>query len=571
MLWFQLVSASDCTDLVDFARYLGKAISSSCCTVAGVTCVGTSVVSVIWSNMGLSGYIIESYYPSGLVHLDLSHNDIYSYITGFPDGLTFLNLNSNQISEIDSYPSGLLHLDLGSNPSLNSLPLSGTPASVTYVDLSNVGYWNGKSIGSFSPNRLHIDYSGNSITGTIPTLPPGLKFFDMSNNKLNGPLPLLPQNLTHFDVHDNSLTSSLPSQFPPGLTYLDVQTNQLTGTIPLLSSGLIDVSFNDNQINGQIPAPLPVSLRSLYLAGNKMMGDVPILPPTLQYLLLGYPGYPGNRFTGSVAISKPIKLFINTNYIADVIVYDGTLLTTGNCDLSNNPLLGNSNIVSLTMCLKNGLYSAAALPVTISLSKTTLQTAISSTTATLVFGSSTILGKTTSKLNSLYYSSSMSTTSSFPFILISSSNTLKCNTCTTQINKFASVSENESIGNLQPSATFYIESEYASLKLNSDLPLTAVISSSLYSIKYTTTNIKRKVTTFKSPISTPTTTAQESIPMDVNIIYVLIGSIVVIFVVLMLLLQYVKKHSKQSHSRFGRKNSFGTLNSIQTKDTARTK
>ena len=121
-------------------------------------------------------------------------------------------------------------------------------------------------------------------------------------------------------------------------------------------------------MNGSIPSPLPSALRALFVDGNQMTGDVPQLPATLTNLGLGYIGYSGNHFTGSVVLNRPVEVFINNNWITDVVVYDTSQLSY--CDLSNNALLGNPDIANLTMCTQNSLYSANLLPITIS-SKTT--------------------------------------------------------------------------------------------------------------------------------------------------------------------------------------------------------
>ena len=126
------------------------------------------------------------------------------------------------------------------------------------------------------------------------------------------------------------------------------------------------MSLNGNLITGPIPSILPSGLQTLYVFGNSMTGDVPQLPPSLNALDLGYPGYPGNHFTGSIVLNQPHYLFINDNWITDVVVYD-PIKKMGNCDLSFNP-----NIVNLTSyCTRNGIYSAILLPITIGLSTST--------------------------------------------------------------------------------------------------------------------------------------------------------------------------------------------------------
>ena len=116
-------------------------------------------------------------------------------------------------------------------------------------------------------------------------------------------------------------------------------------------------------MTGTIPDLWPSGLIALYLSNNHFIGDVPTFPLSLQILVLGYPGYPGNHFSGVVRINAPTQLYINDNWITDIIIQDRSGLTN-NCDLSNNPLLGNPNIDFLNTCTKNGLYSVNLLPKT---------------------------------------------------------------------------------------------------------------------------------------------------------------------------------------------------------------
>ena len=154
---------------------------------------------------------------------------------------------------------------------------------------------------------------------------------------------------------------------PPSVFYLYLYSNAITGKIPSsLPTGLRELYLHANAITGSIPTVLPNNLVTLWLFGNQMSGDLPSFPSTLQNLALGAPGYPGNQFTGSLRLNRAIYLRINDNWITDVVIQDSSGLgTSGNlCDLSNNPLLGNSNIAGLTTCTKNGLFSMSLLPVT---------------------------------------------------------------------------------------------------------------------------------------------------------------------------------------------------------------
>jgi len=140
----------------------------------------------------------------------------------------------------------------------------------------------------------------------------------------------------------------------------------LNGTIngTAIPSSILSLFLNQNSITGSIPNNLPSGLTNLVLYANKMSGDVPILPAGIVDLELGKPGYSGNHFTGIVVLNQPQTVFINSNWITDVIVYDTSQFYPYCCDLSNNPLLGNPDIANLTMCTQSSMYSASTLPKT---------------------------------------------------------------------------------------------------------------------------------------------------------------------------------------------------------------
>ena len=138
----------------------------------------------------------------------------------------------------------------------------------------------------------------------------------------------------------------------------------LNGTIneTAIPNGLTHLYLDENKLTGTIPSYFPAGLITLWLDGNKLYGNLPSFPSTLQYIDLGYPGFPGNRFSGTLRLNRPIRLYINDNWITDVVIQDSSQINPSWCDLSNNPLLGNPSIVGLTTCIKNGIYSASLLP-----------------------------------------------------------------------------------------------------------------------------------------------------------------------------------------------------------------
>ena len=172
------------------------------------------------------------------------------------------------------------------------------------------------------------------------------------NGYIDQNAPKLLTNLIALDLSQNYIYGGVPSM-PDGLDTLYLYGNYFTGPIPTLPSGLTHLSVSD----------------------NNMSGDVPPIPSTVKWCVLGYPNLPGNHFTGSVTLNRPTDVFINGNWIADIVIYDTTAIRNGRCNLSNTPLLGNPHISNLSMCTQNGLYSANLLPRTIfsSLSATTTE------------------------------------------------------------------------------------------------------------------------------------------------------------------------------------------------------
>ena len=170
---------------------------------------------------------------------------------------------------------------------------------------------------------------------------------------------------------------------------------QLNGTIngTAISSSVTWLGLNSNSITGPIPIALPSGLITLILDGNRMSGDLPSFPSNVRKLWLGYPGNPGNHFTGTLLLNQPLRLYINHNLITDVVIQNSSDFTL--CDLSNNPLLGNPTIANLTMCTKNGLYSAALLSATRNL----MTTAVRTDEAESFLSASASIGSTTSAAN----------------------------------------------------------------------------------------------------------------------------------------------------------------------------
>ena len=160
---------------------------------------------------------------------------------------------------------------------------------------------------------------------------------------------------------DCCTASSITCDGSQHVTHIDWGNMNLNGFIngTAIPSNVMYLWLYGNVITGNIPSGLPSGLILLIVHGNQMSGDLPSFPSTLTNLALGYPAYPGNYFTGTLRLNRPIVLLINHNLITDVVIQDSSQIDLYWCDLSNNPLLGNLNIVGLTMCTKNNIYSSA--------------------------------------------------------------------------------------------------------------------------------------------------------------------------------------------------------------------
>jgi hypothetical protein len=148
---------------------------------------------------------------------------------------------------------------------------------------------------------------------------------------------------------------------PSALTILDMNSNSISGRFPIsLPSTLQQLILHDNQLTGSLPSALPSGLTSIHIDTNYLTGDLPPIPPSVTYFVIGWAGYPANHFSGGITLNRPSDVSIYNSLITDIVIQDTSNL--GVCDLSNNPLLGNPHISALTMCTKNGLYSASSLP-----------------------------------------------------------------------------------------------------------------------------------------------------------------------------------------------------------------
>ena len=219
---------------------------------------------------------------------------------------------------------------------------------------------------------IRITWELLELNGSInaSAIPPMLTTLDLSSNLITGSIPSsLPNSLIYLYAHINQLSGNIPSVLPSSLIALHLHDNLLNGPIPTkLPSELTGLYLNNNQLVGSIPSLLPSELKRMHVEYNLLNGDLPRFPDTLFNLYLNDQSSPTNHFSGVLRLNRPTTIVAAGNYITDVFIQDFSALTF--CDLSNNPLLGNTNIVNLTMCTMTGLYNASSLPNTAIVTRT---------------------------------------------------------------------------------------------------------------------------------------------------------------------------------------------------------
>ncbi|GER56297.1 kinase [Striga asiatica] len=191
---------------------------------SGITCQGSSVVSIQLSGMGLNGtmgYLLNKL--ASVTTLDMSNNNIHDSIPyQLPPNLTSLNVAGNNLS-------GNIPYSLSNMGSLNYLNISRNIMS--------------QSIGDMFANHsalATLDISFNSFAGDLPP-----SFTSLTNLST-----LLAQN--------NQLTGSLGVLVGLPLTTLNVANNHFSGWIPQELITIPNFVYNGNTFsNGPAPPPPP--------------------------------------------------------------------------------------------------------------------------------------------------------------------------------------------------------------------------------------------------------------------------------------------------------------------------
>ena len=142
------VKASDLTSMLSLSRDITNKPPSwrfdvDPCQWQAVVCNATgSVTGIDWASLGLGGFANLTILPAGLSFLDLNSNQL----TGTPDlahlpaGLSSLDLYNNQLTgtpDLAHLPAGLSSLDLNSNQLTGTPDLAHLPAGLSYLYLNN--------------------------------------------------------------------------------------------------------------------------------------------------------------------------------------------------------------------------------------------------------------------------------------------------------------------------------------------------------------------------------------------------------------------------------------------------
>ena len=300
----------------------------------------------------------------------------------------------------------------------------------------------------------------------------------------------------------------------------------LNGTLngTSLPNSLEALHIYDNQLTGNLPSKWPARLINLDINGNKLGGDLPSFPDSLQYIYFGANGYKGCHFTGTLKLNRPVELYIVENWISDIQITDDSNLQKERCDISYNPLLGNSNVMNskLSRCTQIGLYDARLLP---------------NTFYTTVFKSSSKV----SSVRSTLISKSIFPSSQFTMFTTKSS-----------VDRIFTAFSTKRPHSIDSESSWNQDRE----TLESSDEATNFVS---FYDAYSTTLV---YTSFMSNIVDQKTDAQQDLNTSLELIYVLIGCLAALCI-LVLIASLVFKHPKL-HSKYGRKNSFGTLNTVST-------
>lgn len=141
-----------------------------------------------------------------------------------------------------------------------------------------------------------LDFSGNKITGSIPTALGGLDKLEtlyLADNHLTGGLKAefcTMDSIREIDLQNNALSGALPTELNRlySIETLRFSNNNFTGEIPDLTAchQLKSLYLDHNQFSSEFPfsVALHTSLKEVYLNNNRIKGTIPAEIETVRGL-----------------------------------------------------------------------------------------------------------------------------------------------------------------------------------------------------------------------------------------------------------------------------------------------
>ncbi|XP_058094739.1 MDIS1-interacting receptor like kinase 2-like [Magnolia sinica] len=213
---------------------------------------------------------------------------------------------------------------------------------------------------SFSafPNLIHLNLSGNRLSGNIPAHIDTLfklSFLDLASNQLSGSIPSKIgklKNLILLDLSNNSLTGTIPSNLGnlTKLTNLLLHRNLISGSIPPELGNLknlIRLSLFSNSLTSSVPLSLGNlrNLTEISISKNQLSGSIPQEMTNLRHLVIL--GLSDNNFSGhlpqQICRSGLIQRFTvgNNHFTGPVPESLRNCTTLKRVRLEGNQLIGN--------------------------------------------------------------------------------------------------------------------------------------------------------------------------------------------------------------------------------------
>eukprot|EP00834_Sanchytrium_tribonematis_P008075 NODE_850_length_3546_cov_0.564549.p1 type:complete len:715 gc:universal NODE_850_length_3546_cov_0.564549:473-2617(+) len=316
---------------------------------------------------------MPSSFPVNLVEFSGEYNQLYGPIPPLPSPMDYLSLSYNQLN--GTFPilsDSIVALLLDYNLLTGSLPNTWPPI------LYSLNVANNKMSGNlsgFNSSKLlnFINLSMNSFSGNLPILNlMTYSMLDLSHNQLYGDIDLnytyiedlrlsfnkftnypksLPLDIKTLKLDNNQMSGNIKYDLPSSLTTIDLSNNNLTGFIPNWQNNINPIYFNisNNSITGTIPKSLQ-NVSTLDISHNYLSGCI-------DYPFSGSNFYLNDNYlSGNFSFVAPSQLYLQNNYVNDVVISNATVLT--NCSLANNPMApGVFGKTFKNQCILTGIFA----------------------------------------------------------------------------------------------------------------------------------------------------------------------------------------------------------------------